>query len=611
MPLPLEQYALIGDRHTAALVGSDGTIDWLCLPRFDSDACFAALLGGPGNGQWALAPTGRSTPAGRRYHHDSLVLDTEIETDTGRVRLTDFMPVRSGDESSHAGPASVVRVISSLDGEVEMRSTIRLAFDNGTRQPLWRAADARGGALIAVAGPDAATIDGDIAHECRCDRADALFRVRPGAPVTIRLTWHGLTANAGQPPRTDAVDDTDEWWRSWVAACTYDGPYRDAVVRSLLTLKAMTYAPSGGMVAAVTTSLPEQLGGPRNWDYRYCWIRDATFTLLALLEAGYRQEAADWREWLVRALAGDPSRLQIMYGIGGERRLPETTVDLPGYAASRPVRVGNAASEQFQLDVYGELMDSLHQGREHQLTAHEDAWAVQRALMDVLEGCWQEPDKGIWEMRGQPQHYVHSKVMAWVAADRAVAAIERSGLSGPLDEWKQLRHDIHTEVCTRGFDRRRNSFVQSYGSTALDASLLLIPAVGFLPPTDPRVLGTIAAIERDLLHDGLLDRYDTCAASTTDGLPPGEGAFLPCTFWLADAHAMAGRPAQAQRIYDHLLELSNDVGLFTEEYDVARSRAVGNLPQALTHVAAVNTAYVLQGSGASRRRAASRSRSRS
>jgi len=603
-PLPLEQYALIGDRHAAALVGSDGAIDWLCLPRFDSPACFAALLGTPDNGQWALHPVGRSTPEGRRYHRDSLVLDTDLATDTGRVRLTDFMPVRSGEESSHSGPAAVVRVVTCLEGEVEMRSTVRLAFDNGSRQPLWREG-------TAVAGPDAVALDGDVRHESGRGCAEAVFRVCPGSPVTLRLTWHGLSADAAHPLAATAADDTDAWWQSWAATCTYDGPHRDIVVRSLLTLKAMTYAPSGGMVAAVTTSLPEQLGGPRNWDYRYCWIRDATFSLLALLEAGYRDEASAWREWLVRALAGDPSKLQIMYGIGGERRLTESTLDLPGYAGSRPVRIGNAASEQFQLDVYGELMDGLHQGREHELTADEDAWAAQCALMDVLEGCWQQPDKGIWEMRGRPQHYVHSKVMAWVAADRAIAAVERSGLPGPLDAWKELRHDIHSEVCDRGFDARRNSFVQAYGSTALDAALLLIPAVGFLRANDPRVRGTIAAIERDLLHDGLLDRYDTDAASVADGLPPGEGAFLPCTFWLADAHALAGRPARAQAIFDCLLGLSNDVGLFTEEYDVARARAVGNLPQALTHVAVVNTAYLLAGGGASRRRAASRSRSRS
>jgi GH15 family glucan-1,4-alpha-glucosidase len=611
MPLPLEQYALVGDRHTAAVVGSDGTIDWLCLPRFDSPACFAALLGKPEDGQWALTPTGRSTPAGRRYHRDSLVLDTDLATDTGRVRITDFMPVRSAAESSHGGPAAVVRVVSVLDGDVEIRSTIRLAFDNGSRQPLWRTADAAGGGLVAVAGPDAVTIDGDVRHEYHDGRAEAVFRVRAGAPVTLRLTWHGLSAQAAQPLADTAMDDTHAWWRDWANACTYAGPYRDAVVRSLLTLKAMTYAPSGGMVAAVTTSLPEQLGGPRNWDYRYCWIRDATFSLLALLESGYREEAKAWREWLVRALAGDPSQLQIMYGIGGERRLPETTLELPGYADSRPVRVGNAASEQFQLDVYGELMDSLHQGREHELSADRDAWTAQCALMDVLEGCWQQPDKGIWEMRGEPQHYVHSKVMAWVAADRAVAAVDRSGLPGPADAWKQLRHDIRTEVCDRGFDGRKNSFVQAYGSTALDSALLLIPAVGFLPARDPRVQGTIAAIERDLLRDGLLDRYDTDAASVADGLPPGEGAFLPCTFWLADAHALSGRPARARRMFERLLGLSNDVGLFTEEYDVVRGRAVGNLPQALTHVAVVNTAYLLAGGGASRRRAARRSRSRS
>ncbi|MCW2622184.1 MAG: glycoside hydrolase 15-related protein, partial [Frankiales bacterium] len=406
------------------------------------------------------------------------------------------------------------------------------------------------------------------------------------------------------------IEATDAWWRAWAAAGSYQGPYREAVTRSLLTLKALTYAPSGGIVAAVTTSLPEQIGGPRNWDYRYCWIRDATFTLLALLEAGYVAEARDWREWLVRAVAGAPDQLQIMYGLGGERQVPESSLSLPGYAGSRPVRIGNAAAEQFQLDVYGELMDTLHQARTHELTADDDAWQAQSALMDVLESRWQQPDSGIWEMRGDPQQYVHSKVMAWVAADRAVAAVQRCALSGPEDRWKRLRDRIHAQVCELGFDRRRRTFTQSYGSKTLDAAVLLMPAVGFLPPRDPRILGTIDAVEADLLRDGFVRRYDTEAATSSDPLPPGEGAFLPCTFWLADAHALAGRTGRARHLFEQLLTVRNDVGLLTEEWDTGRGRAVGNLPQALTHVAVVNTAFLLAGGGASRRRSAARFRSR-
>jgi GH15 family glucan-1,4-alpha-glucosidase len=429
--------------------------------------------------------------------------------------------------------------------------------------------------------------------------------VSPGQTLALRMSWG--TARSVDPVAD--VNACESRWRRWASAGSYDGPYRDLVVRSLLTLKALTYAPSGGIVAAATTSLPEQVGGPRNWDYRYCWIRDATFTLLALLEAGYRDEAAAWREWLLRALGGTPEQLQIMYGINGERRLTETLVDLPGYAGSQPVRVGNAASEQFQMDVYGELMDALHVAREH-LVAEEDAWHAQRALLDVLESRWQEPDQGIWEMRGPARHFVHSKVMAWVAVDRAIAAVERAGLDGPLEQWKQLRHAVAEQVCQRGYDGRKRSFVQSYGSTALDAATLLIPAVGFLPARDPRVRGTIDAVERELLRDGLVLRYDT-DGQADDGLPGGEGSFLPCTFWLADAHALAGRTARARELFEHVTSLGNDLGLFTEEYDVHRGRAVGNVPQALTHVAVVNTARLLSTGGGARRRAAARSRSRS
>ena len=602
MALRLEDYALIGDRHSAALVGVDGSIDWLCLPRFDAPACFAALLGTPEHGQWALTPTDQVRPAGRRYRPDSLVLETDLTTGTGTVRITDCMPARSD-------TAQVIRIVEALDGRVQVHSRVVLAFDYGSRPPLWRRQHGR---LHAVAGPDGVSLDGDVRHEIRDGVAQATFHVEPGRNVALRMSWHGL-ANADKPGRDPhvLVEQTDRWWRTWAAHCSYQGDYREAVIRSLLTLKALTYAPSGGMVAAATTSLPEQLGGARNWDYRYCWVRDATFTLLALLESGYVKEAQAWREWLLRALAGDPARLQIMYGVAGESRLPETELDLPGYADSRPVRVGNAASEQFQLDAYGDLMDSLHQGREHDLTPDEDAWHAQTALMDVLESRWTEPDHGIWEVRGAPRHFVYSKVMAWTAADRAIAAVERSGLAGPLDRWKQLRTDIHTQVCSDGFDTSRHTFTQSYGSTALDAAVLLMPAVGFLPARDPRIAGTVKAVEKHLLQDGFVQRYNAQGSGRVDDLPAGEGAFLPCTFWLADAHAMAGRKGRARQLYEKLLDLRNDVGLLTEEYDTTQQRLVGNLPQALTHVAVVNTAFGLQGGGASRRRSASRSRSRS
>jgi GH15 family glucan-1,4-alpha-glucosidase len=581
--LRIEDYGLIGDGRTAALVGRDGGIDWLCLPRFDAPACFSALLGG--RGAWTLGPPG-GVPLNRRYRPDSLVLETDLACGAGSIRITDGMT-----------QGSLVRLITGLEGRVEVRSNLDLAFDYGARLPLWRKQE---GVLRGVAGPHAVVVDGDVPHTPSEDGLMAEITVSEGETLAARMSW---ATDRSEDPRAD-VEACDAHWRRWASAYNLDGPYRDLVVRSLLTLKALTYEPSGGIVAAATTSLPEQLGGPRNWDYRYCWLRDATFTLLALLEAGYRDEAAAWREWLLRALAGTPQHLQIMYGIDGERRLPEAVLDLPGYGGSQPVRVGNAASEQFQMDVYGELMDALHVAREH-LVAEEDAWHAQVALLEVLESRWQDPDRGIWEMRGPARHFVHSKVMAWVAVDRAIAAVERARLDGPADHWKQLRHAIAEEVCDRGYDGRKRSFVQSYASTALDAATLLIPAVGFLRARDPRVLGTIAAVERELLHDGLVLRYDA-----DDGLPGGEGAFLPCTFWLADAHALAGRNNRARQIFEHVTSLGNDLGLFTEEYDAARGRAVGNVPQALTHVSVVNTAHLLTAGGGARRRAAARSRSR-
>ncbi len=596
MPLPIEEYALIGDTQAAALVGSDGSIDWLCLPRFDSGACFAALLGGPGNGRWLVAPAEAGVASWRRYRPDTLVLETTFRCAHGSVRVVDCMPVRDN------GEPNLVRRVEGLTGRVPMRSEMIARFDYGHVVPWLRVEERR---LRAIAGPDALTLDGDVPHSAD-DRAAAIaeFTVGAGDRVEFRLAW--TLARHEPPAHLDvgkAVDATEDWWRGWAARCRYDGDHRDAVVRSLITLKALVYSPSGGIVAAPTTSLPEQLGGGRNWDYRYCWIRDATFTLLALLQAGYDREALAWREWLLRAVAGEPRQMQIMYGVEGERRLTELEAGwLPGYAGSRPVRTGNAAAEQFQLDVYGELMDALHQGRRHGLDTDEDAWCVQRGLLDFLESNWREPDNGIWEMRGPRRHFTESKVMAWAAADRAVKAVEQFGLEGPVDRWRQLRHEIFTEVCARGYNPDLGAFTQSYGSPALDASLLLMAPVGFLPATDERIAGTVAAIERNLVRDGLVRRYDT--AADLDGLATGEAMFLACTFWLADNHILAGNLDRGREIFERPLGLRTDLGLLAEEYDVDQHRLLGNFPQALSHLALVNTALDLAGpDGPARRRA--------
>jgi GH15 family glucan-1,4-alpha-glucosidase len=597
MALQLEDYALIGDTHSAALVGYDGSIDWLCLPRFDSGACFAALLGGPEHGRWLLAPAGERRATGRRYRDDTLVLETEFTTAAGAVRVVDCMPVRSD------GRPDVFRRIEGLSGRVRVRSEVTFRFDYGHVVPWFREIGKR---TSAFAGPDTLTLDGDVAHVRQNDDLVADFTLHAGDHVEFRLTW---STPRDQPPAHADVGKgiaaTERWWRDWVARCRYDGPYRGAVVRSLITLKAMSYRPSGGIVAAPTTSLPEKLGGVRNWDYRFCWIRDATFTLLALLDAGYEAEAVAWREWLLRAVAGRPDQMQLMYGVEGERRLVEYEVDwLPGYAGSRPVRIGNAASEQFQLDVYGELMDALHQARAHGIPPEDAAWDVQRVLMDFLESHWRDADASIWEVRGGPRQFVYSKVMAWAAVDRAVRGVEDFGLDGPVDDWKRLRAEIVEEVCDRGFDRRRGTFTQYYGSRELDAALLLIPAVGFLPAKDERVTGTVAAIERHLCHDGFVQRY-TMSKRTEglDGLPPGEGAFLPCSFWLADAYLLTGRRDDGRALFEQLLGLRNDLGLLAEEYDPEAGRMVGNFPQALSHLGLVNTALDLAtGAGPSRRR---------
>ena len=580
VPLPLEHYALIGDLQSAALVGSDGSIDWLCLPRFDSGACFAALLGTADHGRWVLAPTGGHSTARRRYRNGTLVLESEFETADGVVRVVDCMPPRGSQPE-------LVRVVDGISGCVPMETDLVVRFDYGRVVP-W--VSRRDGRLSAVAGPDALWLDAEVALHGDDMHTRGEFSVREGESVAFVLTWH--PSHEAGPPPGDAralVADTERWWREWSRRCDYVGPWREEVVSSLVALKALIHRPTGGIVAAPTTSLPEHIGGVRNWDYRFCWLRDATFTLLALIEAGYLDEARAWRDWLLRAVAGDPADMQIMYGAAGERRLTELELDwLPGYEGSVPVRTGNAASGQFQLDVYGELMDALHQARVHGLAPDPQAWALQRALLGFLEDAWRRPDEGIWEVRGGTRHFVHSKVMAWVAFDRGVQAVERFGLDGPVDRWRKQREEIRREVLRRGYDRQRRTFVQAYDSTDLDAALLMIPLVGFLPADDPRVRGTVEAIERELMLDGFVLRYRT--DTSEDGLPPGEGAFLPCTFWLVDCLALIGRRDDAVALFERLLGLANDVGLLSEEYDPTRQRLVGNFPQAFTHIGLVNSA---------------------
>jgi GH15 family glucan-1,4-alpha-glucosidase len=580
MPLPIEEYAIIGDTQTVALVGSNGAIDWLCLPRFDSDACFAALLGNETHGRWSLAPRSHIRQVRRRYRGDSLILETDFITDAGTVRLIDCMPPRGSEPD-------VVRVVEGIDGEVPMRMELVPRFDYGSIVPWVLRRDA---SVRMIAGPDGLALWASVPTGEQDGSSLAEFTIAPGQRQWFVLAWHH--SHEAPPPPIDAgraIAETQDWWEAWVRQCTYEGPWRDAVVRSLVTLKALTYAPTGAVIAAATTSLPEKLGGVRNWDYRYCWLRDATLTLYALLGGGYEAEAHAWRDWLLRAVAGDPSKLQIMYGPGGERRLTEYELPwLPGYEGSSPVRVGNAAVDQWQLDVYGEVLDALFQARRAGMPLDADAWALQRALVDFLCSAWREPDEGIWEVRGPRRHFTHSKVLAWVAVDRAIKTAERLGLNQPLEEWRALRGAIHDEVCTHGFDPRRNTFTQSYGSRELDASLLIIPMVGFLSPKDPRVVGTVDAIERDLIRDGFVLRYRTDTA--VDGLPPGEGVFLACSFWLADNYQLIGRHDEARRLFERLLDLRNDVGLLSEQYDPAAGRLVGNFPQAFSHVALVNTA---------------------
>ncbi len=569
----IEDYAVIGDLHTAALVGRDGSIDWLCLPHFDSAACFAALLDTPEAGRWLLAPAGATTCTARRYRPDTLVLETEWQTSGGRVRVVDFMPQRGK-------AADVVRIVEGLDGAVQMVGELRLRFDYGLVTP-WVRRDTEG--LSAVAGPDAAYLRTAAPLEGRDLTTVSEFTVRAGQRVPFVLTWApSAHPRPGPVDAERALAATTAFWQEWSGRSRVQGRYRDPVQRSLITLKALTFAPTGGIVAAATTSLPEQLGGPRNWDYRYCWLRDSTLTLQSLLAAGYTAEAAAWREWLLRAVAGDPAKLQIMYGLDGTRRLPETILPwLRGYEGSAPVRVGNAAADQLQLDVWGEVLDGLSLTRNALTGGADDSWDIQVALMDHLEGVWDSPDNGLWEVRGPRRHFTHSKVMAWVAADRMVGAVRDSGLPGPAERWQALRDTIHADVLAHGYDAERGTFTQSYGSAELDASLLLIGRVGFLPPTDPRVVGTVEAVQQRLTQDGFVLRYRTGGGG--DGLPGAEGVFLACSFWLVDALLGAGRHRQATELFERLLALRNDVGLLSEEWDPVAARHLGNTPQAFSH----------------------------
>ncbi|MEV7802032.1 glycoside hydrolase family 15 protein [Microbispora sp. NPDC088329] len=587
MALRIEDYGLLGDLHTAALVGRDGSIDWLCLPRFDAPACFAALLGDERAGFWRLAPAAGGLCTRRRYRGDSLVLETEWDTPEGSVRVIDAMPPRGE-------AADVVRVVEGVSGRVPMRMALRLRFDYGHIVPWVRHQDGR---LAAVAGPDAAWLKTPVPLRGEDMTTYAEFEVTAGQRVPFVLTYRPSHERRPRPVDADkALADTEAYWTSWMRGFRYEGRWEEAVRRSLVVLKALTYAPTGGIVAAVTTSLPERPGGPRNWDYRFCWLRDATFTLQALLGTGFVAEAKAWREWLLRAAAGDPADLQIMYGIDGTRRLPEYTLDwLGGYEGSAPVRVGNAASGQFQLDVWGEVLDGLHLARTAGIHAAEPAWDLQRALLDFLEGHWDDPDNGLWEVRGDRRHFVHSKVMAWAGLDRAVRAVERFGLDGPVDRWRATRDKIHAEVCDRGYDPRRGTFTQFYGSQGLDAALLLIPRVGFLPWDDPRVAGTVEAVRRELCSDGFLLRYQPQADGNVDGLPGVEGAFVTCTFWLAEALYGIGRRREAHELFERLLSLRNDLGLLSEEYDPVAGRQLGNTPQAFSHVGLVNAARHLSG----------------
>ena len=587
MALPIEDYGIIGDLHTVALVGRDGSIDWLCLPRFDSGSCFAKLLGTDDHGSWRIAPKGHQGATHRHYRGETLVLESEWVTDEGTVRIIDCMPIRQ----QHP---EVVRLVEGVLGTVTMEMQLTIRFGYGQVVPWVRRTD---GTLTAVAGPDALSLWTTVPTYGSDFSTRAEFTVSEGQTVPFSMSWYPAIDTPPRPVDASyAIADTEKWWEEWASQCTYNGEYRSAVVRSLITLKALTYEPTGGIVAAATTSLPESLGGSRNWDYRFCWLRDATLTLESLMRGGFYQEAMAWRTWLLRATAGDPSQLQIMYGAGGERRLDEWEVDwLPGYEGSQPVRIGNAAAGQFQLDVYGEVMSALYESCQPDNPEDAPAWELQCALMEYLETGWREPDDGIWEVRGPRRHFTHSKVMAWVAMDRAIKTVEEFGNSGPVDRWREVRQEIHDEVCDQGFDADQGCFTQYYGSDELDASLLMIPLVGFLPATDPRVRGTIEAIERDLMEGDFVLRYRTADTGVVDGLTGREGAFLACSFWLVDCLTLLGREHDARQLLERLLGLRNDLGLLSEEYDPVAGRLVGNFPQAFSHVSLVNSAAKLTG----------------
>jgi GH15 family glucan-1,4-alpha-glucosidase len=584
MPDRIEDYAIIGDCESAALVGLDGSIDWLCWPRFDSDACFAALLGTPEHGRFRIAPTEAPRKVTRRYRPDTLILETRFETDTGAVTLIDFMPIRGRNPDC-------VRIVAGERGRVPMCMEMVLRFGYGTIVPWVRKLDR--GALRAIAGPDMVTLRTPVHLHGENMTTVGEFEVSEGDRVPFILSYGPSHLPLPEAFNADAaLKDTETYWKEWTARGDIHGPWADIVTCSLRTLKALTFGPTGGIVAAPTTSLPEKIGGSRNWDYRFCWLRDSTLTLLALMNAGYYEEAQAWRDWLTRAIAGRPEQMNVMYGIAGERRLTEWEVPwLPGYLDSKPVRIGNAAHEQLQLDVYGEVMDTLHQGRRGGLASSESGWDVQIALLDHLEALWRKPDHGIWEVRTAPQHFTYSKAMCWVAFDRAIKSAEMFGLPGPVDRWHTLCAEIHDEVCRHGWDRKRNSFTRAYGSHDLDASLLLLAPIGFLKPDDPRYRGTVEAIERTLIADGLVMRYDSLRSK--DGLPAGEGAFLACSFWLADAYLLLGRRDDAEALFRRLVALANDVGLLSEEYDPRARRQLGNFPQAFSHVALINTAFNL------------------
>ncbi|WP_326599767.1 glycoside hydrolase family 15 protein [Streptomyces sp. NBC_01803] len=594
----IEDYALVGDMQTAALICRDGSADWLCLPRFDSHAVFAALLGTEEHGFWRLGPAhGKDVPpppaSRRRYRGDSLVLESEWDTPRGTVRVTDFMPPRGGDAPQ------LIRIVEGVSGRVPMRSALRMRFSYGWVVPWVHKVDDR---TVAVSGPDSVWLDTSVDTYGKDLTTYSDFTVAPGDRIAFAISWQPSHKQSPPVPEPEeSLRATEDFWRDWVAKCTYHGPYREAVVRSLITLKALTYEPTGGIVAAPTTSLPEEIGGSRNWDYRFTWLRDAAITLSSLLRTGYHDEAKAWREWLLRAVAGDPQNLQIMYGIAGERELAEAELSwLPGYENSQPVRVGNGAAGQLQLDVYGEVTEALHLAHMTGLARNDHANLLQLKLIQYLEEHWDEPDEGIWEVRGPRRHFVHSKVMAWVAVDRTVKLIESGEVDGPLDRWRDLRDEIHRTVCLHGYDKERNTFTQSYGSKELDASLLLIPQMGFLPPDDKRVIGTIEAIQRELSTlDGFILRYPTAGSQAgVDGLEGDEGAFLACSFWLADDLAMIGRVEEARKLFEKLLALRNDLGLLAEEWDPRRMRQVGNFPQAFSHVPLIDTALRLTASGA-------------